>query len=134
MRHNVPPVREEGGVMTPIQLMVLAGVLLLIAALNLKLAIWYIEKKQAKLALENYNRSHLGEEAAQTPIAFSVSEIKCAGSIKKNIDSYLDALKSNEFEKIGIMKEDELIAVMLPLERYEKLLESIIEDKVKNEH
>lgn len=117
--------------MTPIQLMVLAGVLLLITALNLKLAIWYIEKKQAKLALENYNRSHLGEETAQTPIAFSVSEIKCTDSIEKNIDSYLDALASHKIEKIGIMKEDALVAVMIPIKRYEKLLEAVIEDKVK---
>lgn len=106
--------------MTPIQLMVLAGVLLLITALNLKLAIWYIERKQVRQALESYNASS-NQEIAPTSVTFSLSEIKCVDNIEKNIDSYLDALTSHEIEKIGIMKEDTLVAVMIPIERYENL-------------
>ncbi|WNZ00192.1 hypothetical protein SUSP_002609 [Sulfurospirillum sp. 'SP'] len=112
--------------MTLIEMMVLAGILMLISAFNLKLAIWYIERKQAKKALESYNGALVSEETMQIqlpPVSFSLSEIKCADAIEKNIDSYLDALSSNEIEKIGIMKEDTLVAVIIPIERYEKLIE-----------
>ena len=107
--------------------MVLAGILMLITALNMKLAVWYIERKQAKKALEGYNGSHLGEEAMQPPVPFSLSEIKCVDSVAKNIDTYIDALTSKEIEKIGIMKEDALVAVMISIERYEKLLKSVLQ-------
>ncbi len=112
--------------MTLIEMMVLTGILMLITALNLKLAIWYIERKQAKKALESYNGSHVGEETMQPPVPFSLTEIKCVDSVAKNIDTYLDALTSNELEKIGIMKEDTLVAVMISIEHYEKLLESVL--------
>ena len=112
--------------MTLIEMMVLAGILMLITALNLKLAIWYIERKQAKKALEGYNGSHVGKETMQPPVPFSLTEIKCVDSVAKNIDTYLDALTSNELEKIGIMKEDTLAAVMISIEHYEKLLESVL--------
>ena len=121
--------------MTLIEMMVLTGILMLITALNLKLAIWYIERKQAKKALESYNGSHVGEETMQPPVPFSLTEIKCVDSVAKNIDTYLDALTSNELEKIGIMKEDTLVAVMISIEHYEKLLESVlpIQTEVKEE-
>ena len=112
--------------MTLIEMMVLAGILMLITAFNLKLAIWYIERKQAKKALESYNGSHVGEEIMQPPVPFSLTEIKCVDSVAKSIDDYLDALTSGEIEKIGIMKEDALVAVMIPIERYEKLLKSVL--------
>ena len=111
--------------MTLIQMMVLAGILMLITAFNLKLAIGYIERKQAKKALEGYNGSHVSEEIMQLPVPFSLSEIKCVDSVAKNIDTYLDALTSNALEKIGILKEDVLIAVIIPIERYEKLIACI---------
>ena len=111
--------------MTPIEMMVLAGILMLITACNLKLAIWYIERKQAKKVLASYNGSPIGEEIMQPPVPFSLSEIKCIDSVSKNIDTYLDTLKSNEIEKIGIMKDDKLVAVIVPIERYEALLKSV---------
>ena len=121
--------------MTLIEMMVLAGILMLITALNLKLAIWYIERKQAKKALEGYNGSHVGEEIIQPPVPFSLSEIKSVDSVAKNIDDYLDALTSKKIEKVGIMKEDALVAIMISIEHYEKLLESVlpIQTEVKEE-
>lgn len=110
--------------MTPIHMMVLAGILMLITALNLKLAIWYIERKEAKRVLECYNCSESAKESTQTPVSFSLSEVKCVDSVAKNIDNYLDALTSHEIEKIGIIKDDTLIAVMIPLDVYEKLCQS----------
>lgn len=121
--------------MTLIEMMVLAGILMLITALNLKLAIWYIERKQAKKALESYNGSPVGAEVMQPPVPFSLTEIKCVDSVAKNIDTYLDALTSNELEKIGIMKENTLVVVMISIEHYEKLCESVlpIQTKAKEE-
>ena len=120
--------------MTLIEMMVLAGILMLITALNLKLAIWYIARKQAKKALEGYNGSHASEEIMQLPVPFSLSEIKCVDSVAKNIDTYLDALTSNELEKIGIMKEDTLVAVIIPIERYEKLIECVSQMQLDMTH
>ena len=120
--------------MTLIEMMVLAGILMLITAFNLKLAIWYIEHKQAKKALEDYNGSPVGEEIMQPPVPFSLSEIKCVDSVAKNIDNYLDALTSNELEKIGIMKEDALVAVIVPIERYEKLIECVSQMQLDMTH
>ncbi len=110
--------------MTIIQLLVLAGIFMLITIFNLKLAIWYIERKQAKKAFENYKGSQVNEKTKLSPISFLLSEIKCVDSIEKNIDSYLDALTSNEMEKVGIMKEDALVAVIIPIKVYEKLQQS----------
>lgn len=110
--------------MTPIQMMVLSGILILITALNLKLAIRYIERKEAKRVLKRYNGLELDKEATKIPVSFSLSEIKCVDSIEKNIDTYLDTLASNEMEKIGIMKEDALVAVMIPIKVYETLCQS----------
>ena len=107
--------------MTPIHMMVLTGILMLITAFNLKLAIWYIERKEAKRVLARYHCSELAKESAQTPVSFSLSEVKCVDSVAKNIDSYLDALTSHEIEKIGIIKDDTLVAVMIPLDVYEKM-------------
>jgi hypothetical protein len=45
-------------------------------------------------------------------------------SVAKNIDDYLDALTSHEIEKIGIIKDDTLVAVMIPLDVYEKMHQS----------
>ena len=90
--------------MTPIHMMVLTGILMLITAFNLKLAIWYIERKEAKRVLARYNCSELAKESAQTPVSFSLSEVKCVDSVAKNIDSYLDALTSHEIEKLALLK------------------------------
>lgn len=108
--------------MSPIQLTVLAGVLMLITAINLKIAIWYIDRKQVKRALQNYSNQEQSENTAQVHVPFTLNEIKCVDSISNNIDQYLDALKSKEIEKIGIMKDDKLVAVMIPIEKYEKHL------------
>ena len=110
--------------MTPIHMMVLTGILMLITAFNLKLAIWYIERKEAKHAPERYNCSESAKESTQTPVSFSLSEVKCVDSVAKNIDNYLDALTSHEIEKIGILKDDTLVAVMIPLDVYEKMCQS----------
>ena len=110
--------------MTSIQMTVFAGILMLITALNLKLAIWYIERKQAKKALESYTNPHPNEAIEPRFISFTLSEIKCVDSVAKNIDTYLDAFASNEMEKIGIMKDDALVAVMIPIEVHEKLCQS----------
>ena len=111
--------------MSPIQLTVLAGVLILITVINLKIAIWYIDRKQAKRALQNYSNQEQNDNTAQVHVPFTLAEIKCVDSIANNMDQYIDALKSKEMEKIGIMKDDTLIAVMIPIERYEKLLEYV---------
>ncbi|AHJ11708.1 hypothetical protein [Sulfurospirillum multivorans] len=111
--------------MSPIQLTVLAGVLILITAMNLKIAIWYIDRKQAKQALQNYSNQEQSDNTTQVQIPFTLAEIKCVDSIANNIDQYLDALTSQKLEKIGIMKDDTLMAVMIPIERYEKLLEYV---------
>ena len=119
--------------MSPIQLTVLAGVLMLITAINLKIAIWYIDRKQAKRALQDYSN----QEQSEAHVPFTLAEIKCVDSIANNIDQYLDALTSQKLEKIGMMKDDTLVAVMIPIERYEKLLEYVspaqdtTEEKVK---
>ncbi|AOO64803.1 hypothetical protein [Sulfurospirillum halorespirans] len=123
--------------MSPIQLTVLAGVLILITAMNLKIAIWYIDRKQAKRALQDYSNQEQSEDIAQVHVPFTLAEIKCVDSIANNINQYLDALKSKEMEKIAIMKDDKLVAVMIPIERYEKLLEYVspvqdtTEEKIK---
>lgn len=108
--------------MTFIQMVVLAGVLMLITALNLKLAIWYIERKQAKRALESYTNSQESEVSIQPSVPFTLSNIKCVDSIAKNIDTYLDTLTSNEIDKIGIIKEDKLVAVIVSIQRYENMI------------
>lgn len=105
--------------MTFIQMVVFAGVLMLITALNLKLAIWYIERKQAKRALESYINSQQSEVIIQPSVSFNLSNIKCVDSIAKNIDTYLDTL--NEMEKIGIIKDDKLVAVIVPIQMYENM-------------
>lgn len=104
--------------MTPIHMMVLAGILMLITALNLKLAIWYIERKEAKRVLERHNCSELAKESTQTLVSFSVSEIKFMDSVAKNINTYLDALSSHKIEKIGIIKDETLVAVMVSIQKY----------------
>ena len=56
-----------------------------------------------------------------------LSEIKSVDNIEKNMDTYLDALSSKEIEKVGIIKDEKLVAVMVPierLERYEKIIAS----------
>ena len=110
--------------MTPIQMIVLAGILMLITALNLKLAIWYIKRKEAKRVLERYNGLEFDKEATKKPVSFSLSEVKCVDSVAKNIDSYLYALISNEMEKIGIIKDDTLVAVIVPIQKYEDMHQS----------
>ena len=110
--------------MTPIQMMVLVGILMLITELNLKLAIWYIERKEAKRVLERYNCSESEQKSTKKPVSFSLSEVKCVDSVAKNIDDYLDALTSHEIEKIGISKDDTLVAVMISLDVYEKMHQS----------
>lgn len=108
--------------MTFIQMVVFAGVLMLITALNLKLAIWYIERKQAKRALESYTNSQESEVSIQPSVPFTLSNIKCVDSIAKNIDTYLDTLTSNEIDKIGIIKENKLVAVLVSIQRYENMI------------
>lgn len=108
--------------MTFIQMVVFAGVLMLITALNLKLAIWYIERKEAKRALESYTNSQQSEVSIQPSVSFTLSNIKCVDSIAKNIDTYLDTLTSNEIDKIGIIKEDKLVAVLVSIQRYEHMI------------
>ena len=108
--------------MTFIQMVVFAGVLMLITALNLKLAIWYIERKQAKRALESYTNSQQSEVSIQPSVPFTLSNIKCVDSIAKNIDTYLDTLTSNEIDKIGIIKENKLVAVLVSIQRYENMI------------
>ena len=92
--------------MSPIQLTVLAGVLILITAINLKIAIWYIDRKQAKRALQEYSNQEQSDNTTQVHVPFMLAEIKCVDSIANNIDQHLDALASQKFEKIGIMKDD----------------------------
>ena len=121
---SIQPLNTRRKHMTPIHMMVLAGILMLITAFNLKLAIWYIERKEAKRVLARYNCSELAKESAQTPVSFSLSEVKCVDSVAKNIDSYLDALTSHGIEKIGIIKDDTLVAVMISLDVYEKMHQS----------
>ena len=113
--------------MSPIQLTVLAGVLILITAMNLKIAIWYIDRKQAKRALQNYSNSKQSENTEQQVHVppFTPAEIKCVDSIANNMDQYLDALTSQKLEKIGVMKNNTLVAVMIPIEGYKKLLEYV---------
>ena len=121
---SIQPLNTRRKHMTPIHMMVLAGILMLITAFNLKLAIWYIERKEAKRVLARYNCSELAKESAQTPVSFSLSEVKCVNNIAKNIDNYLDALTSHGIEKIGIIKDDTLVAVMISLDVYEKMHQS----------
>jgi len=118
--------------MLPIQLTVLAGVLIIITVINLKIAIWYIDRKQAKRALQNYSNQEQSDNTTQVHVPFTLAEIKCVDSIANNMDQYLNALKSKEMEKIVIMKDDKLVAVMIPIEKYEKYLHvfSTIEEKV----
>lgn len=104
--------------MSPIQLTVLAGVLMLITAMNLKIAIWYLERKQAKQALQEYNNSEKIENESTVP--FNLNEIKSVETLQKNMVDNLDLLQSKALEKIGIMKDDTLVAVMIPIEKYEK--------------
>lgn len=121
--------------MTPLQMMVLAGILMLITALNLKLAILYIERKEAKRVLERYNGSQSAKETMPTAVSFALSEIKCVESVAKNIEDYLHALTSHDIEKIGIIKEDALVAVIVPLEvmqQYEHLLAAYSDKKCYN--
>lgn len=108
--------------MTFIQMVVFAGVLMLITALNLKLAIWYIERKEAKRALVSYTNSQQSEVSIQPSVPFTLSNIKCVDSIAKNIDTYLDTLTSNEIDKIGIIKENKLVAVLVSIQRYENMI------------
>lgn len=119
--------------MSPIQLTVLTGVLILITAMNLKLAIWYIDRKQAKRALQHYSNQEESDNTAQVHLPFMLAEIKCANSIANNINQYLDALTSQKLEKIGIMKDDTIVAVMIPLEGYEKLLEYVSQARATEE-
>jgi len=109
--------------MSPIQLTVLAGVLILITAMNLKIAIWYIDRKQAKRALQDYSNQEQSENTSQVHVPFTLAEIKCVASIASNMDQYLDDLKLKKMEKIGIVKDDALVAVMIPIAQYEKLFQ-----------
>lgn len=120
--------------MSPIQLTVLAGVLILITAMNLKIAIWYIDRKQAKRVLQGYSNQEESENTEQqVHVPFTLAEIKCVDSIANNMDQYLDALTSQKLEKIGMMKDDTLVAVMIPIEQYEKLLEYVSQARATEE-
>ena len=120
--------------MSPIQLTVLAGVLILITAMNLKIAIWYIDRKQAKRALQNYSNQEESENTErQVHVPFTLAEIKCVDSIANNMDQYLDALTSQKLEKIGMMKDDTLVAVMIPIEQYKKLIEYVLQARATEE-
>lgn len=103
-------------------MMVLAGILMLITAVNLKIIVWYIDRKQTKKALQQYTEQEKEtfEEAAHS--SFLLTEIKSVENIEQKLDIYLDALKSKRMEKIGIIKDDKLVGVIISIEIYEKLM------------
>lgn len=111
--------------MSPIQLAVLAGVLILIMALELKILIKYLERKEAKQKLQHYTETI----KHKINVPFTFDELKSSEEIKDNLEANLDLLKSQEIEKIGIIHNDELVAVILPIERYENLLEYVFQIK-----
>ena len=111
--------------MSPIQLTILAGVLILIMAIELKILIKYLERKEAKQKLQHYTETI----KHKINIPFTFNELKSSEEIKDNLNANLDLLKSKEVEKIGIIRDDELVAVILPIEQYENLLEYVLQVK-----
>ncbi len=70
----------------------------------------------------SYTNSQQSEVSIQPSVPFTLSNIKCVDSIAKNIDTYLDTLTSNEIDKIGIIKENKLVAVLVSIQRYENMI------------
>lgn len=56
---------------------------------------------------------------------FSADEIVSATDVVRNFSSELKALISGEKEKLVIVKNNRFEAVMIPLEKYEKMSEAV---------
>jgi len=59
-------------------------------------------------------------------ITFTKDEIITSTKISRNLSTFLNKLKKNQLEKIVIMRNNEMEAIILPFEDYE-LMKDIIE-------
>ena len=50
-----------------------------------------------------------------------IMEIKNFEEVQGNLERLLDAIKSSDIEKIGIIRDDQLCAVILSINEYERL-------------
>jgi hypothetical protein len=54
---------------------------------------------------------------------FTKKELVDYGELEKDMDSCIDKLSSGELEKIGAIKDDKLGVVMIPIDKYERMVE-----------
>lgn len=73
------------------------------------LIVLYSTTKEENKIMENKN------------VAFTLREIKNFEEVQGNLERLLDALKSSDIEKIGIIRDDQLCAVILSINEYERL-------------
>ena len=56
-------------------------------------------------------------------VRYTKDEIQASSSVSRNFGSILDKLKKKKLEKIAVMRNNRLEAVILPIEDYEKMNE-----------
>ena len=64
-------------------------------------------------------------------LSFTKDEIVNSTKISRNLGSILNKLKKNQLEKIVIMRNNEMEAIMLPYEDYEKMKDLIEKNEYK---
>lgn len=89
--------------------------------------VYLIARKQEKVAEEkeqerdNISSCPLIQEEHEA--RFTREELVDYAELERDMDGYLDKLKSGELEKIGAIKDDKLGVVMMPIDKYERMAE-----------
>ena len=97
--------------MKPIETIIFVGILMVITIVNLKLAIWYIDRKQAKQTNEA-NAKRL--EALQ--------DMQSMEWLENNFDTILEELLNKKRETFTVFLGNGIIMVVQTLETYEKTI------------
>lgn len=97
--------------MRPIETIIFVGILMVITIVNLKLAIWYSDRKQAKQTNEA-NAKRL--EALQ--------DMQSMEWLENNFDTILEELLNKKRETFTVFLGNGIIMVVQTLETYEKTI------------
>lgn len=63
---------------------------------------------------------------------FEIEEIKSYLYVQDNLEKILDGFEDEKISKLGIIKDNNLVAIMLPIQKYESLMSHI--SQVKDPH
>lgn len=75
-------------------------------------------------------------------MTFATDELISSTKLVRNFWTFLSKMKNNDISKIGILKNNDLEAVMLSREEYDKIIEyiedledmALIEERIKNDN